>query len=225
MKKLTDDIESRLRDEIITGNAKSNANADQKRELDALRATSRSTTAMEEELSTLRESYDKLKRECESEKYRNELLKRVVLEMGGEKEKEAEAEEEEEEEEGVDGGEDVAIPNSVAFLHDDALVPHVVAFIPVDANELFDHLKINVYVNDNADINFLSPFSTNGRGKKLTKKSFEDLINRLRVEPIKKFPPSKIYKQPLKDYQFWGPNDSGVSWEKIAREHLGLSDA
>jgi hypothetical protein len=145
-------------------------------------------------------------------------------------------ESEEEEEAEVDDDPVADIPISVAFLdnpvvavaNDPLPVPNVVAFIsnaPNDANTIFDYLKINVYVNKNpAATNFLSQFSTNGKGKLLKRKSFEMLINRLRNEPLEIFHPTDTYSTPLKDYVYWGSN-SEISYEKIAKEYLDLPDA
>jgi hypothetical protein len=186
----------------------------------------------------LQKSYDELEQEGEKAKIRNELLEKAVLDIRGEldasKRKALQmkdqavpplpleilllGESEEEEEVEVDDDPVADIPNSVVFIPES----NVVVFVHNDANVLFDHLKINVYVNDNANTNFLSRFSTNGRGKKLTRKHFEELINLLRVGRLEDFQPTGTYSTPLKDYKRWGPNDSGVSWEEIAKEILGL---
>ena len=223
MKVLKEELQRQLaekNDEVVSTSQESQTAREQLiGEFDALMLVK---TQLQTHFDDLQESYDELQQELDASKREAlEIKDRVVpleillLEEAGE-----EAGEEAVEEEGVDSGEDVDIP-PVAFLDDP-----VVSLVHHDPQVLLEYIKVHVFIDSTQGLaKFKSKFTKKGdRGKNLNKDSLIELIKSLQNEPLEEIVSLwPTFSSTLDTHDWWAlDNGNLISYEQIAREHLGV---
>jgi myosin heavy subunit len=207
-------------DEVVSTSQESQTAREQLiRKFDALMLVK---TQLQEDIHELQESYNELLQKLDASKREAlEIKDRVVpveillLEEAGE----------EAVEEGVDSGEDVHILPvdilPVAFLDDP-----VVSLVRHDPQVLLEYIQVHVFINSTQGLaKFKSTLTQKGeRGKDLNETSLIQLIESLQNEPLEEIVSQwPTFSSTLHTHDWWAlDNGNLISYEQIAREHLGV---